>query len=190
MSLLFQRSLALASLVAMLGAVSATGATLEKLSIEEMSQKATLIVRGKVSGCSGEAQGSLIYTRCQIQVLESWKGAAPGQISFSVPGGQFQCLVQTFTGTPKIDVGQEYVLFLWTGKSGRTQVIGLSQGVFHFVSDSKATGSGKKLSRGASTELMVDSSGKPVTDTSVETTVGELNARVNRALATAGVAKQ
>ena len=181
----FARFFAAASLIACSGA---SAATLEKLSLDQMSQKATLIVRGRVTACSGEAQGSLIYTRCQLAVTETWKGSASGSVTFSIPGGQYQGMVQTFTGTPRITVDQEYVLFLWTGRSGRTQVIGLSQGVFDLVSGSRTTASGAtaKVRRGASTELMLDSSGKPVTDSTVEMSVADLRSKVNRALGRSG----
>ncbi len=31
---------------------------------------------------------------------------------------------------PELETGAEYVLFLWRGPSGRTQITGLSQGLF------------------------------------------------------------
>lgn len=166
-----------------------SAATLEKLSIEQMTQKATLIVRGRVSTCSGEAQGSMIYTRCQLQVIESWKGSAPTLVSFSVPGGTYQGLVQTFTGTPKINVSQEYVLFLWTGRSGRTQVIGLSQGVFDIVTGTSSNNSVAPTPhayRGASAEQMLDSAGRAVRDSATDMSITELRARVKGALTGSG----
>ena len=168
-------------------------ATLEKLSIEQMTQKATLIVRGRVSTCSGEAQGSMIYTRCQVQVIESWKGSAPALVSFSVPGGTYQGLVQTFTGTPRINVSQEYVLFLWTGKSGRTQVIGLSQGVFDIVtgtSSSSSVAPTPHVLRAASGERMLDNSGRAVRDSAIDMSVTELRDRVKGALTPSGSATE
>src|SRR3954465_11780720 len=102
-----------------------TAATLEKLTIEQMTQKATLIVRGRVGGCSGEMQGSIIYTRCSVNVTERWKGQSPSVTTFLIPGGSFKGLTQTFTGTPKFNGGDEYVLFLWSGRSGNNQIIGL-----------------------------------------------------------------
>jgi hypothetical protein len=128
----------------------------------------------------------MIYTRCQVQVIESWKGSAPALVSFSVPGGTYQGLVQTFTGTPRINVSQEYVLFLWTGRSGRTQVIGLSQGVFDVVTgttSSNSAASAPHVLRSASTEQMLDSTGRVVRDSAIDMSVTELRARVKGALA-------
>jgi hypothetical protein len=81
-----------------------------------------------------------------------------------------------FTGTPNFAPGSEYVLFLWAGKSGAFQVIGLSQGAF----DVKA--SGTTVKREASTERMLDAAGQPVKDEGVEMSVTALKQRVQRAL--------
>jgi hypothetical protein len=157
----------------------AHAATLEKLSIEEMAQKATRIVRGRVTGCSGQAQGLSVYTHCVVSVTETWKGQAASTAKFVVPGGTAAGLTQIFTGTPKFAAGEEYVLFLWTGRSGITQIIGLSQGVFDLGPDGK----GKPIARRpATSELMLDKAGNPVRDENLELQVSELRRQVDRAL--------
>jgi hypothetical protein len=156
-----------------------SGATLEKLSIEEMSQKSTLIVRGRIAGCAGDQRGSVIYTRCRVQVTERWKGAAAAQIDFLVPGGTARGLTQVFTGAPKFNAGEEHVLFLWAGRSGNLQVIGLSQGIFDVNSDGKPA---VTVKRAASSEIMLDRTGQPVRDESIEMTADALRKRVTRPL--------
>ena len=153
-----------------------SAATLEKLSIDEMTQKSTIVVRGRINTCAGEQKGSVIYTRCRVTVTERWKGTAGAQVEFFVPGGTARGLTQVFTGTPTLAPGSEYVLFLWAGRSGALQVIGLSQGVF----DVKAGGTTVK--REASTERMLDASGQPVHDEGVEMSVAALKQRVQRTL--------
>ena len=158
----------------------AWGATLEKLTIDQMSQKSTLIVRGRINGCTGEQRGSVIYTRCKVAVTERWKGAAANQVDVLVPGGTASGLIQMFTGTPKFNTGGQHVLFLWSGPSGNLQVIGLSQGVF----DVKFNGKGALTAkREATSEAMLDGGGQPVQDDSIEMTVTALRNRVDRALA-------
>jgi hypothetical protein len=166
--------------VVCLTVLASFAATLEKLTTEEMSQKATLIVRGRVTGCSGDVRGAIIYTACTVAVTERWKGQAGTRVQVWIPGGTARGLVQTFTGTPKFTDGDEYVLFLWAGRSGLNQVIGLSQGVF----DLKPTGiSGTvKAKRSASTERMVNKAGEEIADQSIELRVSELKAQVQRAL--------
>lgn len=168
--------------LALCAAATSAGATLEKLSLEEMAQKSTLIVRGRVGACTGEARGPVIYTRCGLTVSERWKGQSGAQVDFFLPGGTAQGLRQNFGGAPQIAPGAEYVLFLWAGKSGLHQVVGLSQGVFDLKLDSKGVTTAR---REASTERMLDRNGAPVQDVPVEMGVAELKSRVSRALAAA-----
>jgi hypothetical protein len=165
----------------LLCAHASSAATLEKLSIDEMSQKSTVIVRGRVNSCAGEQRASVIYTRCRVSVTERWKGKAGAQLEFLVPGGTARGLTQVFTGTPNFAPGTEYVLFLWGDKSGSLQVIGLSQGAFDVKAD------GASVKRPASTERMLDASGQPVKDQAVEMSVAALKQRVLGALG--GVSK-
>ena len=143
----------------LLGGLLLPAATLEKLSIEEMSRKSTLIVRGQVTQCTGETRGPLIFTRCRVRVSERWKGTAGVAVDFLVPGGTAGGFTQKFTGTPRFGPCEQYVFFLWTGRSGATQIIGLSQGVFDVQPDGKG---GVVARRAASTELMLDAAGQPV----------------------------
>jgi hypothetical protein len=172
------RLLTITGLVCLLASIS-SAATLEKLSLEEMTQKSTIIVRGRVSGCAGELRGSLIYTRCQVAVTERWKGQAASQVDFVVPGGSAAGMKQIFTGTPKFGAGEEYVLFLWSGRSNLNHVIGLSQGAFDLKSNGKG---GAVAQRAATSEVMLDKSGQPVEDTPVQMGVDELRRRVRQVL--------
>lgn len=160
-------------------AFSVSAATLERLSIDQMSQKSTSIVRGRITQCSGELRAAVIYTRCKVQVAERWKGSAGATLEFVVPGGTAAGLTQNFTGTPKFQPNEDYVLFLWTGRSGVNQVIGLSQGVFDLRVDAK----GQTLAaRAASSEVMLDAAGERVVDKAVEMRVADLRRQVSAAL--------
>jgi hypothetical protein len=162
----------------------AFSATLEQLSIEQMTQKSTAIVRGRVTGCAGELRGSVIFTRCGLAVSETWKGTAAAKLDFLVLGGTARGLSQTFSGAPKFNANEEFVFFLWTGKSGVPQIIGLSQGVFG-VTVSKAGQATAR--REATSEVMLDSAGNPVRDETVALSVSELRNRVKKALAPGSV---
>ena len=157
-----------------------SAATLEKLSVDQMAQHSTVIVRGRITGCAGEARGSVIYTRCSVAVGETWKGAPRTHVDFIVPGGRVRSLSQTFTGTPKFSANEQYVLFLWIGRSGVPQIIGLSQGVF----DVSVKPSGQTtVRREATSEVMLDSKGNQVKDEALSLSMVELRNQVNRALA-------
>jgi hypothetical protein len=168
------------SILTLILCAPAFSATLEKLSLEQMAQQSTMIVRGQVTSCAGEARGSIIYTRCGVAVSETWKGTPSAKVDFLVPGGTFKGLTQTFTGTPKFSPKDEYVFFLWVGRSGIPQIIGLSQGLFgvSFNPGGQAT-----VRREASTEVMLNSKGKQVRDEPVDLALSELKSQVNRALA-------
>ena len=60
-----------------------------------------------------------------------------------MPGGVVNGIRQSVTGAPELKPGQEYVLFLWTSRSGLTQVIGLSQGLFKVSEEGSEGGSGR-----------------------------------------------
>ena len=169
------------AILSLLCGIASWAATLEKLSMDEMSQKSTVIVRGRINSCAGEQRRSVIYTRCGVNVTERWKGTAGAQLDFFVPGGTARGLTQVFTGTPNFAPGSEYILFLWSGRSGNLQVIGLSQGVFDIKPD------GTTAKRAAGTERMVNAAGEPVRDEGVEMSVAALKQRVARAVG--GVSK-
>ncbi len=162
--------------------VSLQAATLEYLSLDDMAKKSTAIVRGRIQSCAGEFRGSVIFTHCKVGVTEQWKGDSQPVVDVATPGGTAKGMAQNFPGAPKLAQGEEYVLFLWTGKSGMTQLIGLSQGVFDLKPDAKGQ---TVAQRAATTERMLDAAGNVISDSPLEMRVRELKARVVQALASA-----
>ncbi|MDQ6698591.1 MAG: hypothetical protein M3Z36_00210 [Acidobacteriota bacterium] len=156
------------------------GATLQSLTLEEMACKATAIVRGRVSGSYSAAQGSSISTHYQIQVLERWKGANGSTVDLMLPGGAASGYRQSFSGIPQLSAGNEYVLFLWTGKSGITQLIGLSQGAFDVI---KSASGELMATRSATSELMLNAEGKAVLDQPFQMRLADMSSAVSKALA-------
>jgi hypothetical protein len=163
-----------------LAAVPSPAATLEKLTLEEMIQQSTAIVRGKAVGSSVSQRGPLIYTHWKIRIVERWKGEAAAEVEVVTPGGAMNGVRQAFSGAPTLVEGTEYVLFLWTGKSKLTHVIGLSQGVF----DLRQDGAGNPiLNRPASTEVMLDAkTGREVNDEPMRMRLSELSSRIRGVL--------
>ena len=148
--------------VALLPFAGAT--TLLKMSMNDLILQSTSIVRARVTGSRTAAVGKDIFTYYQLQVSETLKKSAIPPVEFAVPGGVYGGLRQIGIGSPVFTEGQEYVLFLWTGRSGMTQVIGLSQGMFNLTTDSSGA---IVLNRPAIADQMLDKSGKPVTDQAV-----------------------
>lgn len=158
-----------------------TATTLEQLSMGDLIQQSTAIVRARVGGSSGVFHGANIYTHYRIQVLETLKGSGGNSLTsldVAVPGGVAGGMRQEVAGAPVLVSGQEYVLFLWTSRAGTTQVIGLSQGLFHLSQDSSGE---LVLDRSASSELMLDPSGAVVADQAVHLSLPALRNRIDRA---------
>ncbi len=165
--------------------LTATAATLERLSLDDMTARSTAIVRARVVSSSGSLTGSTIYTRTRLQVLERWKGPEGAEVEVTEPGGTAGAVTQSYSGVPRFTAGQEMVLFLWTGPSGRTQVIGLSQGVFQVTSNA-VTGE-PEVRREASGEIMLaPGTGQQVRDERIVMPLPSLAARVRSTLRTAG----
>jgi hypothetical protein len=159
-------------------------ATLERLSLEEMSLKSSAIARVRVLDSYAATHGSNIYTHYRVQVVERWKGSDQPEWDVVVLGGAAGGLRQSFSGAPKLTAGREYLLFLWQSPSGLNHIIGFSQGVF----DIQRGQSGETLAvRAAASEQMLDSAGRPVRDRVVRLTLSDLRQRVSRSLAAGGV---
>jgi hypothetical protein len=163
--------------------VASQAATLEKLTLDEMIQKSTDIVQGKVAGWRVSERGPLVYTHWKIQISGRWKGESAATMEVVTPGGAVNGIRQVFPGAPTLAEGTEYVLFLWTGKTKLTHVIGLTQGLF----DLKLDGAGvAMLSRPASTEVMIDpKTAREVDDEAVRMKLSDLSGRIRRVLETA-----
>jgi hypothetical protein len=166
------------AMTAMLPPIHAT--TLELLSMSEMIQKSTTIARAQVVGSRSAFRGRDIYTYYQLQVRESWKPAGAQRLEVAVPGGTAGGFRQTAPGAPSLKMGGEYVIFLWTSRSGLTQVIGLSQGLFSVIEDASGD---PVLARPAAAATMLDPSGKIVNDHAVTMTLGSLRSQIQQVLA-------
>jgi hypothetical protein len=159
---------------ALFACVAAPAATLQQLSLDQMSQSATSVVRARVVSSSASLTGSTIYTHYRLQVSEAWKGSAATEVM--VPGGVANGLKQSFPGVPQLDPGAEYVLFLWKSPAtGITHLIGFSQGVFNI--GAQADGS-VLASRPQIGEMMLDQAGRKVTDQAIRMKLADMKSKV------------
>jgi hypothetical protein len=148
--------------------------TLQQLTLDDMIQKSTTIARVRVQFTGGVFKGQNIYTHYLVQVLELWKGPAASQIDIVVPGGTADGFRQTIAGAPDLVNGQEYVMYLWTSRSGLTQVIGLSQGLF--------VSSNGMVTRPATSEHLLDARGVATVDSGMQMTLSAMKSRVTSVL--------
>ena len=153
---------------------SAPAATLQRLTLDQMAQDATAIVRARVTGSSASFTGATIYMRYKLQVSEFWKGSGAAEVM--LPGGVADGYRQSFPGMPVLKTGAEYVLFLWTSSStGITHLVGLTQGLFDVTT--QADGS-ILVSRPQIGETMLDLAGHEVKDQAVRMNLGTMKTRV------------
>ena len=158
-------------------------ATLEKLSMDQMVQKSTAIVRCRIGASHTMKRGPVIYTMTQVKVLERWKGPEVSSIEVAIPGGTYHGVSEEFAGAPVLQPGAEYVLFLWKGPSGTTYVIGLSQGVFRLTVNAAGE---EMVERAVSGSVVLDGkTHRPVTEAAVSLRLSELRGRVREMLAKA-----
>ena len=161
-----------ASLLATAFCLSA--ATLQQLSLDQIGDSATAIVRARIISASTSFSGPTIYTHYKIQVSETLKGQPPAE--FVLPGGVSGHYRQSFPGVPALASGSEYVLFLWTSPTtGLTWPVGLTQGILDVSSQQDGS---VDLSRQPIGELMLDASGRPVTDQPPHTGLNALRTRI------------
>jgi hypothetical protein len=155
------------------------GATLERLSLDDMIVKSTAVVRGTVVSSQAVLTGGLIYTHYQIRVTEAFKGRRTGIIDVAVPGGVANGIRQAVSGAPEFQAGEDCVFFLWTSKAGLTQVIGLTQGIFQVTPGGRDPG----VTRVPSHELMLDkATHRPVQDATVNMKLSDLRSTISNAL--------
>ena len=173
------KPLLLSTLILAYGAVALPAATLERLSLDDLISKSTTIVRGKILNSYTAVNGPVIYTHYRVQTSETLKGTANLVVEFQVPGGIANNMRQSFAGVPQFHTGDEYVFFLWTGRSGATQVMGLTQGLFSVAPGNAAD---PLTTRAASHEVMLDHfTGKQVKDQVLTMHLSALRARIRGA---------
>ena len=158
-------------------------ATLQQLTPAQMTSASTAIVRGTISGSYTALSGKTIFTHYTVQVSETWKGTPVSKTDVALPGGALNGLRQSFAGVPTLQTGQEYLLFLWTGSKGPTQLTGLTQGALAVQSEN----SGELLvSRQATGEIMLNALGSPISDQPVRMPLTTMRATVHAELARTG----
>jgi hypothetical protein len=105
-----------------------------------------------------------------------------------LPGGTAKGLSQSFSGSPVLKQGDEFVFFLWTSKGGITWITGLTQGLFSLPPGDGGTD--RMATRAASRELMLDQqTSRPVKDAALTMSLSELRSRIAATLAAQGGGK-
>jgi len=123
-----------------LGAELAHATQLVSMTPRQMGEQAQLVVAGKVSGAQSfwNEKRTKIFTRIDVAVDASYKGATPAFVSLLQLGGTVDGVRTTVDGAIRWRVGEEVLLFLEPYTKGTYQVTGLSQGKFRIERDAVA----------------------------------------------------
>lgn len=109
---------------------AATGTTLARMSVAQMSQTAQAIVRARCLGGSTGWDAGEIWTLTSFEVEEVWRGSPPARITVRLLGGRIGNLTSSVSGVPRFRPGEEVILFLeWTPR-GDFSVVSWEQGTF------------------------------------------------------------
>jgi hypothetical protein len=114
---------------------------MKSLPIEELSQKADLVVLGTVSSKSCQRDDSgRIYTKIELRLSEVWKGiASDNPLTIYQGGGTVGNERMEVSGEAEYAIGEEVVAFLVLNVRGQPITVALAQGKFHVWLD-KQTG--------------------------------------------------
>ena len=128
-------------LIALLAPAAAHATVLEKMSVEQLAQRAALVVEGTVLSTSVDRTGGEVRTDVRLQVRETLKGE-PGDVAeFSVPGGTLpDGTVVRVDAMPTFQAGDECYVFV----DVRGWVIAGFQGKISVVAGTRWTSSMKR----------------------------------------------
>jgi hypothetical protein len=118
-------------------AQSAAATIVLRVTVEDLAEKATLIVSGEVTEASARwtDDRATINTYVQIRVDKVVKGQADGTVEVTCPGGAVGDKRVAVEGVPKFTVGEQVFVFLWKNKRGEMLPLGLNQGKFLIEKD-------------------------------------------------------
>lgn len=107
----------MAAMLCLLAAGIAFSLTVENISLERMSRESHAIVFGSVLSSYSQWEEKNIYTYTTVRVKESLKGNNSSTITVKQLGGTVGEIGQEVSGSPRLVLGEDVVLFLtqWKG---------------------------------------------------------------------------
>ena len=116
---------------------AALAETLQKLSLEELTREADVIVRGRIQKVTSQESPdrSNVTTLVEVSVVEQWKGPKASSLFLNQPGGSAGGITQAVPGLPHFSLGEEVILFLKRIENDRFATVGGRQGKFVVKTD-------------------------------------------------------
>lgn len=103
-----------------------------QLDLATLTEESSLIVIGKVDSkeAKWDAGKTAIWTHHTLSVSETLKGAHEKSREVVIRGGVVGGVGQAVAGSGNLEIGTEYVFFLWKDDDGRYRLQGMAQGAF------------------------------------------------------------
>lgn len=135
------RTLLWAVFVAVLMAASASATTLVRMSLDQLAEASTEIVRGRVVSqeTRWNPEHTRIYTYTTLALEQTYKGNPPSSLVIQQPGGRIGNVHVFVAGTIQFHAQAGYVLFLERspGDPSKFLPVGMMQGAYRIYRDAK-----------------------------------------------------
>lgn len=129
----------LSAACALLVSAAAHATIMLPLTVEEMAQEASAVVRARVVDRSAEwdRERKRIYTTTTLEISDAIKGDVSRRIQVRTLGGEADGVGMKVAGTPQFAMGEEVLVFLRPdpGAPAVHQVIGMAQGKYQLRQD-------------------------------------------------------
>jgi hypothetical protein len=118
-------------------AAPAFATTVVKLNLQQLAQRADLIVQGQVQSIytQWDAGRHLVFTYISIRVDESFKGESRQSVLIRQVGGTVGTIQMSIAGVPQFKSGETAIVFLKRQDDGTFQIVGMNQGLYEIVED-------------------------------------------------------
>lgn len=115
----------------------ALSTTVLRFSVEELADRADVVLHATCTGSTGRETPDGVVTDIELRVIEGLKGAAAGAtFTFTTYGGRTEARGTFIAGSPQFVVGEELLLFLdRPNRVGYRMAIGMSQGKYTIRED-------------------------------------------------------
>jgi hypothetical protein len=120
------------ALMAAILAAPAFATTVVRLNLEQLVQRADLIVQGQVQSvhCQWDEERHLVFTYISIRVDEPLKGERRQSVLIRQIGGSVGTIQMSVAGVPQFKSGEMAIVFLKRQDDSTFQVVGMSQGLY------------------------------------------------------------
>lgn len=113
-------------------------ATVPQMELEEVVERSPRIVQGRIvrTWAAWDAAHQAIWTHAEVSVKRDLRGNAGATITISELGGVVDGIEMHAPGAPKLEVGEDVVLFSYATPGGMWRLRGWGQGKYRVEKDS------------------------------------------------------